>query len=65
MQIYERLNLNNPILSDQRERSVGIAKPLLLSVSKTRHIEKYEQESVILCTRALRIGNLQKCPARA
>ena len=34
----------NPILSDQRERSVGIAKHLLLSVSKTRHIEKYEQE---------------------
>ena len=35
--------------------SVGIAKPLLLSVSKTRHIEKYEQESVILCTRAFYI----------
>jgi hypothetical protein len=47
---------SNPILGrDQRERSVGIAKPLLLSVSKTRHIEKYEQESVILCTRAFGI----------
>ena len=45
---------------------MGIAKPLLLSVSKTRHIEKYEQESVILCTRVLKIKlphNIgKKCP---
>ena len=33
------LNLNNPILSDRRERSVGSMIALLSSVSKTRHIE--------------------------
>ena len=40
-QIYiasKRLNLNNPILSDRRERSVGSMNPLISRVSKTRHI---------------------------
>ena len=34
------LNLNNPILSDRRERSMGSKITLLFSVSKTRYIEK-------------------------
>ena len=34
------LNLNNPILSDRRERSVGSKITLLISVSKIRYIEK-------------------------
>ena len=33
------LNLNNPILSDQRERSVGAWNTLSTNVSKRRHID--------------------------
>lgn len=46
------LNLNNPILSDRRKRSVGSVKSLLLSVSERRDTEKSEQKSVFCYTRA-------------
>ena len=35
----EMLNLNNPTLSDRRERSVGSMKTLLSSVLKTRALK--------------------------
>ena len=44
------LNLNNPILSDRRERSVGSKKLLLHSVLKGRNNEESWQNSVILYT---------------
>lgn len=43
----KRMNLNNPILSGQEERSVGETKPILLSVLKGRNNEVIWQISVI------------------
>ena len=51
------LNLNNPILSDRRERSVGSWNTLLSSVPKGRDIETTWQKSVISYIRALHIAS--------
>ncbi len=51
MQIYERLNLNNPIQETDRFRSVGSEINPLFSVLKGRDMDTIWQKSVIRCIR--------------
>ena len=55
MQIYERLNLNNPIQETDRFRSVGSGITPLFSVLKGRDMDTIWQKSVIRCIRAISI----------